>query len=218
MPLRVFVSHSSKDKILANRIKKCIERFGLEVFVAHDDIKPSEEWQEKIRKELKRAHVFIAILTKAFRKSLWTDQEFGIALTSRAMILPLQVDLLPYGFMSKHQAHRLHLNDIDSSCLELTLKTIDTKHSIKPTFRRWLIHSLIHSEDFKTSIECSKLLNQLKSINARQANEIIGGVCDNDQVYGCIAAKYIKEFYKSHKNFLSERVNQLYKKQFESKA
>jgi hypothetical protein len=218
MPLRVFVSHSSKDKVLAVKIKEGLERFGLEVFVAHEDINPSEEWPDTIRNELKRAHIFIALLTKAFRKSLWTDQEFGIALTGRAVILPVQVDMLPYGFMSKHQAQRLHLNDIDSFCLGIALKTIDAKHGLKHTFRRWLIHSLIHSNDFKKSIESSKLLNKLKGINALQANEVICGVCDNDQVYGCFAAKHIEEFYNEHKAVMSERANQLYKKRFESKG
>lgn len=210
MPLRVFISHSSKDKILAGDLKKCLERFGLDVFVAHKDIKPSEEWQNEILRQLDRAHIFMALLTKNFKKSLWTDQEFGIASKTRARILPLYVDKMPYGFMSKHQAHRLSTNNLEDSCSEIALKAIDTNRAHKQTFRKWLIYALIHSEDFKTSIEISKLINKLKGLKGKQASEIICGACENDQVYGSYAQGDIRIFYKKYKGVLSEKAHKLY--------
>ncbi|HLE82428.1 MAG TPA: hypothetical protein VJA25_14335, partial [Dehalococcoidia bacterium] len=43
--LRVFLSYYHADRILAGRVRTELERFGIRVFVAHDDINPSQEWQ-----------------------------------------------------------------------------------------------------------------------------------------------------------------------------
>ena len=36
--IHVFISYSSKDKVLAGKIKRTLEGYGLSVFLAHDDI------------------------------------------------------------------------------------------------------------------------------------------------------------------------------------
>ncbi|MDI6778481.1 MAG: hypothetical protein QMD77_04835 [Patescibacteria group bacterium] len=44
---RVFVSYSTKDKSIAGKIKEQLEIFGLEVFLAHEDINvPLGEWEK----------------------------------------------------------------------------------------------------------------------------------------------------------------------------
>ncbi len=45
---KVFVSHSHLDYDKAILIKEDLERYGLEVFVAHKDITPSLEWRNEI--------------------------------------------------------------------------------------------------------------------------------------------------------------------------
>jgi len=48
--LRVFLSYSYEDRHTASQIKNELETSGLHVFMAHDDIKPSLEWQDVIVK------------------------------------------------------------------------------------------------------------------------------------------------------------------------
>jgi hypothetical protein len=78
--MKIFLSYSHLDKRLAGKIKKYLLQYGVKVFLAHDDIEPSEEWADKILEELRDCHVFMPILTKHFNKSNWTDQETGCAL------------------------------------------------------------------------------------------------------------------------------------------
>jgi hypothetical protein len=44
---RIFVSYSKKDRKLAGEIKKCLEEYKLDVFLAHEDITASAEWASK---------------------------------------------------------------------------------------------------------------------------------------------------------------------------
>ena len=47
-PIRVFLSYSNIDRSLVGEIKEKLEFSGIESFLAHEDIEPSEEWKEEI--------------------------------------------------------------------------------------------------------------------------------------------------------------------------
>ena len=73
--LRVFLSYSYVDRGMARDLKSELEPYGIEVFLAHEDILPSTEWQEEIVMSIKGCDVFIPILTASFSESSWTDQQ-----------------------------------------------------------------------------------------------------------------------------------------------
>ena|SRR2546422_1977921 len=104
VPAKIFVSHSHHEKEIAGWIKGELERFGAFGFVAHEDINPTEEWQGAILKNLKECDVFLALLSGNFATSDWTDQESGIAIALGKVIVPVKVNLDPYGFIGKYQA------------------------------------------------------------------------------------------------------------------
>lgn len=64
--LKVFISYSHKDRRLAKHIKNCLVSYGVDVFLAHDDIEPSAEWVREIKARLLDCHVFLPLLTDAF--------------------------------------------------------------------------------------------------------------------------------------------------------
>jgi hypothetical protein len=64
--LRVFLSYHSSDKSLAGEIKHHLNGYGLDAFLAHEDIQPTEKWQTRILAELKRTDVFLPLLTENF--------------------------------------------------------------------------------------------------------------------------------------------------------
>ena len=77
----IFLSYATDDRRLAGGIKDGVEVYGFRVFLAHEDLVPSEEWQQRIRAELRRCDVFIPLISENFRPSDWTDQEAGYALS-----------------------------------------------------------------------------------------------------------------------------------------
>ena len=89
--LEVFLSYSHKDKEKAALVKNLLQILGLEAFMAHEDIKPTAEWENFITQKLKQCSVFVPILTKNFHESGWTDQESGAAIIRDMEIIPVSL-------------------------------------------------------------------------------------------------------------------------------
>jgi hypothetical protein len=100
---RLFISHISKDKDKATRLRTCLADYAITGFVAHEDIHPTLEWQVEIERALRNMDAFIAIHTKGFSESAWTQQEIGFAVARDAKIISLRMGEDPTGFISKHQ-------------------------------------------------------------------------------------------------------------------
>lgn len=102
---RLFISHKAEDKQLAMGIKaRLLDHHGIASFVAHEDIKPSEEWESVIQRALREMDGLIALLTPKFRVSQWTDQEIGFALCREVPVISVRLGTDPYGFIGKYQA------------------------------------------------------------------------------------------------------------------
>lgn len=101
---RVFISHISKDKKMATRLKEALLPYGAVGFVAHEDIAPTLEWQVQIERALHAMDLFISLHTPGYEKSVWAQQEIGFAVGSGAKIIALRMGEDPTGFISKHQA------------------------------------------------------------------------------------------------------------------
>ena len=101
---KVFISHVSKYKSSASNLKLMLEPYGISAFVAHQDIKPSKEWEIEIEKALFSMNALCAILTPDFNKSSWCDQEVGYAFGRNVLTIPIDKGQLPYGMFGKIQA------------------------------------------------------------------------------------------------------------------
>lgn len=101
---KVFISHVSKYKKSASNLKLMLEPYGISAFVAHEDIKPSKEWEVEIEKALFSMNALCAILTPDFNKSSWCDQEVGYAFGRNVLCIPIDKGQLPYGMFGKIQA------------------------------------------------------------------------------------------------------------------
>jgi len=101
---RLFISHLADDKDKATRLKEALNYHSISGFVAHEDIDPTLEWQAEIESGLYAMDAMVAIHTKGFSESYWTQQEVGFALGRSVNIISLKMGEDPTGFISKHQA------------------------------------------------------------------------------------------------------------------
>lgn len=102
---RLFISHISKDKLIATRLKEELEKHDIAGFVAHEDIHPTLAWQDEVERALQTMDAFVAVLTPGFSASTWTQQEIGFALGRGTKIISFKWgDEDPTGFIGKHQA------------------------------------------------------------------------------------------------------------------
>lgn len=100
-----FISYNTKDKVLAGRVGKLLEREGQKPFLAHDDIRPTEDWENEILQHLDTCNVLIALITPNFSGSDYANQEVGIIMGKGKLVIPLRLDEshLP-GFIKSSQA------------------------------------------------------------------------------------------------------------------
>ena len=77
---------------------------GLDGFVAHKDIEPGSEWVRVITAALHSCDALVALLHDGFKASNWCDQEVGGSVGRAVPVVPIKVDLDPYGLLGMFQA------------------------------------------------------------------------------------------------------------------
>ena len=101
---RLFISHISKDKMTATRLKNALTTYEIAGFVAHEDIHPTLVWQDEIERGLQTMDAMVAVHTPGFKDSIWTQQEVGFALGRGVKLISFKMGEDPLGFIGKHQA------------------------------------------------------------------------------------------------------------------
>ena len=101
---RLFISHLSRDKAKAIRLKEGLSAHAISGFVAHEDIEPSRVWQDEIERALFTMDALVAVCTTGFSASVWANQEIGFALGRGVKVISVKMGEDPVGFISKRQA------------------------------------------------------------------------------------------------------------------
>ena len=118
--MKIFVSHSSKDKWAVRRIAKDIEELGHTVFLDEKDILTGDSIDSSIKSHLKTSDHFLVLLSPASLQSQWVLIELGGAIALEKRIVPV---LLYVGANELPTAINLKLardiNDIDKYYAEL---------------------------------------------------------------------------------------------------
>ena len=194
------------DKKLTGKIKKYLRQYGVKVFLAHDDIEPSEEWADRILEELNNCDIFMPILTKQFNESKWTDQETGCALILKKLIMPLKIDVDPHGFISRYQARTLKKNDVPSS-LTGVMRVISGKTRVGALLRDVAIMKFASSESFEDARNNTERLLSLKGFGLNQVEEIVNHTIRNGQIHRCFRAQdLLREFIKGYEDKLDRKL------------
>ena len=140
-----FISYSTSDKRVAADVRSALFDLGVDCFLAHDDLRVSEEWKRRILEELRKCKVFVALLSKSFKTSEWAPQEAGFAVARRGtLIIPISLDgTLPFGFISDLQAPTLPF-DVSSEFFVPALARKFPRHTILR-----LIENLSHATSYR---------------------------------------------------------------------
>ena len=91
----VFVSHSSKDKAVADAVCACLEGRGIRCWVAPRDIPPGAVWGEAIIDGLNASRAMVLILSSNANASQQVMREVERAVDKGLSILPLRIEDTP---------------------------------------------------------------------------------------------------------------------------
>lgn len=94
--INVFISHNYKDKPIARKIAKELNKYGIKSWIDDSEINLGDSLVEKIRKGLDQMDYLIALISENSVKSEWVKKELDIAMNDeiegkRVITLPILV-------------------------------------------------------------------------------------------------------------------------------
>jgi hypothetical protein len=92
MPHDVFISHSVKDKTLADALCATLESEGIRCWIAPRDVTPGVEWGGAIIGAIKQARVMVLVFTANANASPQIRREVERAVNHDVVILPFRVE------------------------------------------------------------------------------------------------------------------------------
>jgi hypothetical protein len=96
MTHKVFLSHSSKDKNVAETICRALEARGIECWLALRDVRPGENFMAAIVQAIRGAKAMVLIFTSHANESEEVKKELVLASQQRLVIIPVRTeDVLP---------------------------------------------------------------------------------------------------------------------------
>ena len=172
---RVFLSHKTEVKKETSILKEKLRLYGVSCFVAHEDIHPTNEWQNEIENALHTMDVFVALLTDEFHESLWTDQEVGFAFGRGVPIISVKLGKDPYGFIGKFQALSCSWEKAPAEIAKILIK--------KEPMVNAYINAIRDCLNFDNANKLAELLPLLDRLSETQIEKIQKAFNENGQVH-----------------------------------
>ncbi|MDT0263197.1 toll/interleukin-1 receptor domain-containing protein [Jatrophihabitans lederbergiae] len=179
--LRLFMSHLATHQKFVSDVGIYVQGYGVSAFVAHVSIDASEEWQTVIETALVTSDAMVVFLHDGFKESNWCDQEVGFAMARRIPVLPLNIDLNPYGFMGKLQAELcagMAAPQIGDKIVQWLIRT----PSAQAAMTDGLVKAFEGVYSYDRAREVYGKLIQLRSYTPAQLQRLDAATRNNDQV------------------------------------
>ena len=155
--------------------------YGISSFVAHNDIDPTQEWQNEIELALKTCHGMLVLLHPKFHQSEWTDQEIGYAMARNLLVVPVRYGTDPYGFIGRFQA----MEGAKKTCADLAGELFDilNRHTkTRKDISEAVVELFTHSDSFASARQNMTLLETLTYWNASLSEKVRSALKTNPQI------------------------------------
>jgi hypothetical protein len=162
---KMFISHLTANKTSAANLKQCLSEYAISGFVAHEDIEPSSEWREEIERALFSMDSLCAIVTPDFIKSVWCDQEVGVAIGRKALVIPICKDADPYGLFGKYQGIRSKGKDANTIADEI-FKIVSSNEKSKTAYGEIIRNLILNAKNTDEGLKWFNLLKKMPLIDS----------------------------------------------------
>lgn len=170
---RLFISHKTEDKHNVSMLKKHLSSFGISCFVAHEDIEPTQLWADEIENALFSMDACVALMTKDYHNSTWTDHEVGCAYGRHVPVIAVRLGQDPYGLIGRFQALSATWNNLPYELMKLLLKY----SSVVDAY----IKSVASCGSFEQANELAHFFQNIKNITPDQIDRLIDAWQSNPQ-------------------------------------
>ncbi len=202
--IEAFISYADEDSAIGDVIKAALQsRFGFSAFLSSRDTKIAQNFEEKILQTLPVADIFIPLLSKHFKKSIYSHQETGMAVVSGIQVFPIRLDKKssPKGFISKCFGYPLfeqsgNLADKAATAIFLAILGDKKYQKIWARTRHSIICALEDSNEFVLNINIIEVMVQIKGFSKSQLARIVYLIKNERCVRDCYALPSLKNYLK----------------------
>ncbi|MDA0769956.1 MAG: hypothetical protein BZY79_01970 [SAR202 cluster bacterium Casp-Chloro-G4] len=204
--MKAFISYSTTDKPVAGSVKTVLDNIGKEAFLAHEDIRVSQDWKNRILRELKEAQIFVPLLSKAFKRSRWASQEIGLAFAQEdVLFIPLSIDgTIPFGFIS-HLQGKLIPDDGDYEELIISPIIGGYPHEVIPG----LIKRMANAGSFRsTEAFMLPMVSHFDRFNVAEVSAFANASIDNGHIRSAKDCRnlYLPNFIRINRSKMTSKV------------
>ena len=178
---KIFISHLSVNKDSATNLKICLNEYAVSGFVAHEDIEPSKEWMQEIERALFSMNCICAIVTPDFIKSTWCDQEVGVAIGRKVLVIPIRKGADPYGLFGKYQGIQSKGKDSKKIADEI-FQIIATNEKSKTMYSELVRNLVLNAKNTEEGLKWINLLNKIPNIDFSLISELHSKFVSNDNL------------------------------------
>jgi len=93
--VKVFISHSSADMWIAQRVCEDIAALGIDVFLDNKDLQTGDDFDHETNDHIRDSDEMIVLVSHAALKSNWVMIEFGAARVLQKRLVPILIDVAP---------------------------------------------------------------------------------------------------------------------------
>ncbi len=119
--LRLFLSHKSEEKVALAAVKAKLLLYGIDSFLAHEEITPTKAWAKVIQHGLQTCDAMLAVGTAGLHSSSWCMQEVGWALGRGILVLPVLAGERPTGLHAELQGPTVTLSKASDTARRIVL-------------------------------------------------------------------------------------------------
>lgn len=196
--MKAFISYTSISSEKATDISIFLKNYGIDSFVANDDIRIGTDWKTVIFQKLKECDFCILLISKEFKTSDWCSQEIGIAYSLNKDFIPISLDgTKSYGFINNIQSKEISSLFLYNIIIE---GLIEINYEIGITI---LIDKLFSSGSFRYSESLFELLMPyIDKLSKTQLDKICDASVNNGQIWDAskCATQYLPSILKKRKS------------------
>lgn len=121
----VFISHSSKDRVVADSLKLKLEASSVRTWKAPDNIQPGQVWEEAITGAISACKIILLIWSADSQDSQQVKRELALAASLNKVVIPFRIqDVRPEGTFAYYLTNTHWLDafrkDEENALLEVT--------------------------------------------------------------------------------------------------
>lgn len=195
---RLFISHSALIKGKVKKLRDYLLEYGISAFVAHEDIEPTKEWLNSIESALVTCEALVAMLDKNFKTSTWCNQEIGIVFGQNKFIIPIMLEIDPYGFIGKFQGIQgkgKMPHELADEIFHLLASAEKTKKKIAEV----IVEMFVNSNSYLNAKDNAQKLKMITYVNGALIRKIESALVQNMDTGSITLPQEIINIIEQHK-------------------